>query len=61
MSNGRLAVEQPSDRPTYPNYHGVLITCFDKILITVSSLTKNNGSVTLPLMNLTNYRITCFR
>ncbi len=49
-----------TDQPP-PNYQKVLITYFDKILITVSSRPKNNGSVTLPLMDLTNYRITYFR
>lgn len=48
------------DQPA-PNYLGVLITSFDKILITVSSLTKNNGSVTLPLIDLTIIAITYSR
>ncbi|GJK86060.1 hypothetical protein AF41_03949 [Citrobacter sp. MGH 55] len=48
------------DQPP-PDYQGVLITSFDKILITVSRLTKNNGSVTLPLIDLTIIAITYSR
>jgi len=40
---------------------GVLINYFDKSLITVRTLTKNNGSVKLPLIDLTNIEITYCR
>lgn len=40
---------------------GVLINYLDKTLITVITLTKNNGSVKLPLIDLTNIEITYCR
>jgi len=40
---------------------GVLINYLDKTLITVSTLTKSNGSVKLPLIDLTNIEITYCR
>lgn len=55
MPSWNLTIKLPSDRP---NYQGVLITSFDKILITVSILTKENGRVIRPLQDLTNAMIT---
>ncbi len=45
--------------PSHRQLPRVLITCFDKILITVSRLTKNNGRVIRPLQYLTYVVITC--